>query len=404
MVKVLVSLAKNMPTFLVLLDLSAAFDTLDHDQLLSRLNKFFGVQGVALDWFRSYLTNRRQSVKVNSNLSKSCPLSFGVPQGSVLGPLLFTLFTAPLSSIISQFSNIKHHLYADDTQIYISITPENAASTIPELQSCLSAVQKWMNSNLLKLNPDKTEFIVFGSKHLRSKLSNFYPIEILGNSLVPVDTVKNLGVKFDSSFNFSAQVSSICSSCHYNMRDFARIRPYLSKSMSITVANALVGSRIDYCNSLLSNISKFDLKRLQSLQYSLCRIIHRIPKFSRVHMSPYLKTLHWLPVEQRIEFKWLLLIFKIVKLGLPSYFTPYFTRHVSGRTTRRSTANSMFLSRCIIPYNSKIFKSKSNFDNCFYTSGPAKWNALPDNIRGASTLSCFRSRLKTYLFNKAYPP
>ena len=139
-----------MPVALVLLDLSAAFDTLDHEQLLNRLSKTFGLKDVVLNWFSSYLSNRSQSVKVHSTLSDAKTLPFGVPQGSVLGPLLFTLFTSPISTIISKFPNINYHLYADDTQIYISLTPSNITTAVPVLQNCLIEIQAWMNDNRLQ--------------------------------------------------------------------------------------------------------------------------------------------------------------------------------------------------------------------------------------------------------------
>ena len=248
------------------------------------------------------------------------PLSIRVPLGSVFGPPVFNLYTYPLSKLISSFKNISHHLYTDDTQIYFTITPENATTAIPELQSCLESVQSWMDSSKLKLHPDKTEFVVFGSKVLRNKLSHLFPVNILGNFLSPSDKVRNLGVIFDSSFRFTTQISSICSSSYYHIRDFARIRRYLDKSTAIAVAiGALVSSRLDYCNSLLSSISEYDLKRINSVQYSLCRIIQRTSRFSREHMSPHLRLLYWLPVKQHVKFKWFLLIFKTFKLRLTHY-------------------------------------------------------------------------------------
>ena len=286
----------------------------------------------------------------------------------------------------------------------MSLTPENAAAAIVELQSCLEAVQNWMNSNKMKLNSDKTEFIVFGTDALRAKLSHIFPINILGNPLTPVENVRSLGVIFDASFTFSKHVSSICKSCFYHIRDFARIRRYLGRSTSIAVANALVGSRIDYCNSILDGVSVRDLKRLRSVQYALCRIINRTSRYSKEHMSPHLKALHWLPVEHRISFKWFLLIFKTLKTGLPQYFQPYFRKNTSGVSTRRSSADSMFLSHDVIPFSNKIHRSKVQFDRCFLASGPERWNQLPSTIRCAPPLGTFRSRLKSFLFNKAFPP
>lgn len=398
------NLAQNKPTALLLLDLSSAFDTIDHSQLLARIHSWFGFSNKVLAWFTSYLGNRYQSVKVNKSISDPRPLMYGVPQGSVLGPLLFTLYTAPLSAIISSFKNIQHHLYADDTQIYIAITPHNAAAAIADLHDCLALVKNWMNSNKLKLNSEKTEFIVFGSAAQRSKLSQFFPTDIFGTLLFPVDKVRNLGVLFDASFTFSPQVSSICSSCYYHIRDLARIRRYLDKSTAISVANALVGSRIDYCNSLLDSISDFDMRRLRSIQYALCRIINRTSRYSKERMSPYLKALHWLPIRQRIDFKWFLLIYKSIHFGLPDYFRDYFVPYSSQVVTRRSNHRLMYLNRDIVPFDRRLHKSKSHYDNSFCISGPSRWNNLPTDVRCASSLGSFRSKLKTFLFNKAFPP
>ena len=162
-------MAKNKATAVVLLDLSSAFDTIDQLSLVNRLTTWFGVWDTALTWFSSYLSGRSQSVKIDESLSKSRRLECGVPQGSVLGPILFSLDTAPLSQIIGTFSTVRHLLYAEDIQIYISITPSNASNSIKAIQGCLSSVQSWMSANKLKFNPDKTEFIVFGKKD--SKLS-----------------------------------------------------------------------------------------------------------------------------------------------------------------------------------------------------------------------------------------
>ena len=154
-------------TVLTLLDLSAALDTINHTILLRRLGDWFGVSGKALDWFKSYLTCRSQRIKLGNCLSSRSDLSFGVPKGSDLGPLQFTLHTTPLSSLISG-QGIPHHLYADDSQLYISFSSGNSTTALNGLQSCLAPVQSWMLTNKLKLNPYKSEFLLIGNERQRT--------------------------------------------------------------------------------------------------------------------------------------------------------------------------------------------------------------------------------------------
>ena len=165
---ILPSMDAGRVTALMLLDLSVAFDTIDHTILLSRLDDWFGVTGKALNWFKLYLTGRCQRIKLGDCLYSKGDLKFGVPQGSVLGPLPFTLYTTPLSSMIFEHT-IPYHLYADDSQLYVSFASGDSAAALNGLQSCLASVQSWMSTNKLKLNPDKTEFLLIGNERQRSK-------------------------------------------------------------------------------------------------------------------------------------------------------------------------------------------------------------------------------------------
>ena len=164
------AICKQQVTCLCLLDLSAAFDTIDHPILLHRLSSWFGIESTALSWFQTYLSPRSFIASCGNTKSSSTPVTCGVPQGSVLGPLLFSLYTTPLSSILSATS-VSHHLYADDTQLYISFLPSQFLPSIQHLQSSISQVSIWMSANLLSLNPTKTEFLIFGNSHQLSKLA-----------------------------------------------------------------------------------------------------------------------------------------------------------------------------------------------------------------------------------------
>ena len=215
---ILLSMDDGRVTALTLLDLSAAFDTIDHTILLRRLGNWFGVSGKALDWFKSYLTGRSRRIKLGNCLSSRSDLSFRVPQGSVLGPLFFTLYTTPLSSLVYGHA-IPHHLYAHDSQLYVSFLSGDSAAALNGLQSCLASVQSWMSTNKLKPNPDKTEFLLIGNEQQRSKYIAMFPIELLGVETYPAKSARNLGVIFDKIFNFRSHISAICSSCIYHIRD-----------------------------------------------------------------------------------------------------------------------------------------------------------------------------------------
>ena len=206
---------------LVLLDLLAAFDTIDHDTLLKCLKSWFGVCSMALKWFSSYLNLRFQAIKIGSTLSELHELLFGVPQGSVLGPLLFFLYTTPLSKVIRWHSDIKFHFYADDTQLFVHLSYKNATSAFDKLNSCLQDVPEWMLSSLFNF-PEKTEFIIFGSHAQLKELDSHLPVRIYGKLLHPSAVVKS--VWFDVNFSFADHVCNICQTCFIKMPDLRWVR------------------------------------------------------------------------------------------------------------------------------------------------------------------------------------
>ncbi len=158
----------------MLLDLSAAFDTIDHNILLNRLENFVGISGSALAWFKSYLSDRHQFVAVNEEVSYRSQVQYGVPQGSVLGPLLFTLYMLPLGNIIRKHG-VSFHCYADDTQLYISSRP-GETHQIEKLMECIVDIKSWMTSNFLLLNSEKTEVLIIGLKGDLLCKNHFYKV------------------------------------------------------------------------------------------------------------------------------------------------------------------------------------------------------------------------------------
>jgi Reverse transcriptase (RNA-dependent DNA polymerase) len=192
-------------TALILLDLSAAFDTIDHAILISRLSTTFGVSGNALSLLSSYLQDRTQCVSIGSQSSASLTISAGVPQGSVLGPLLFCLYTTPITSVLGN-TPVSSHFYADDSQLYISFSSSDSTTALAHLSTALDSTYDWLTSNRLSVNPAKTEYLLIGTVQQRRKVLST-SISFRGSILNPSSQVRNLGVTFDSDLSLNSHIS-----------------------------------------------------------------------------------------------------------------------------------------------------------------------------------------------------
>ena len=291
----------------------------------------------------------------------------------VLGPFLFCLYTTSISQMINTH-DVSHHMYADDTQVYIELSQSDTHKSISSLSDCLTDISLWMKSSKLKLNSNKTEFIIIGTKQQRHKLSNHFPVKLLDNDISPCDSVRNLGVIFDSDFSFHKHISNICRSCFYHIRDLRRIRRHLPLSTAKTISNSLITSRLDYCNSLINNIAK--------QATCLARVVLRAPRFSP--SLPLLKQLHWLPVNYRIKFKLSTLTYRALAIHQPPYLASLLHFSNVHRQLRSSTSQQISIPRTKLNLGKRAFS----------VAAPIIWNELPTTLKSCESLASFRKNLK----------
>ena len=283
-------------TLLVMLDLSAAFDTLDMDILSNIFKSKFKIEGNVAIWFSEYLTNRHQRIHINGVLSDKFQVEYGVPQGSVAGPVTF------LSYLSSPYELIETYLpdvggFADDNQLYLAFQPtqQGESDVLEETSTCIAAIRKWMLQHRLKINDGKTEVLFLGSKHQLNKvgLDTF----TVGNTTVNVvDKVRNLGVIFDRELKMKEHISAVCSKGFHQLYRLRQIRRYLDNDTMCTLVHAFVTSHLDYGNAMFYNLPQSQICRLQHLQNAAARLILRKRKFDSAREC--LKELHWLPVHR----------------------------------------------------------------------------------------------------------
>ena len=381
---------RGQVTLLALLDQSAAFDVIDHGILMDRLHHTFGFSGTALSWIGSYLSGRSQYVYFNGDSSKITQVEYGVPQGSVLGPLLFVLFTADITSMVEGYG-LKAHSYADDLQIYSHVDPSDAQSLVLQISSCVESIQQWMAQNRLKLNPTKTELIWLGS-HRRIQQCSTDPLLIAGALIKPSSHVRDLGVIFDSDLSMSTHVNKLIGVCFFHLRQLRLIRRSLDVEATHALVRALIHSRLDYCNGVLAGLPVERLRRLQSIMKASARLVLRLPSHASVTERMH-RQLHWLDIPQRITYKLCVQTFKCLHNLTPGYLSRHCTSVASlpGRAHLRSATSGQL----VVPST----RTMTLGNRGFHVSGPVSWNNLTPQLHDRTiSLASFKKLLKTFLF------
>ena len=232
---ILRAIDQKMLTSAVFLDMSKAFDSVNHETLILKLQDV-GASNPVIQWFCSYLNDRRQVVRIHSLLSEPLPINCGVPQGSILGPLLFSIYTNDLS-LAPQKCNVQS--YVDDTKLVISFKMKDAVNAFADLSDDLHRIGQWCSNNLLLLNPSKTKLMVFGSRQMLSRMTT-RSLTFMGRELVPEHTAKDLGVILDAYLTYDEHITKTVSSCMSSLSQISRTRHVFDKRILLTIINALV--------------------------------------------------------------------------------------------------------------------------------------------------------------------
>ena len=295
-------------TVIVFLDLSAAFDTIDHEKLLTLLSEEIGISGTALQWFRSFITGRSQQVRIDNHYSEILEVLFGTPQGSVLGPEIFSLYVRNQPKVFEkcQFNSSS---FADDSNGRKSFALSFQYNVLKhDVRHCLEEITKWMNNQFLKINPDKTEILLLYPRSMENEVIIRGTIINDQQCIRFSEEVKNVGVWIDKNLEMTNHINKIVSHCFKILKDIRRIRSFLTQKDTETLVHSVTSMRFDYCNSLFHKINKSNIDKLQKVQNAAARLIVR--KKKRESISETIKDLHWLRVDARIMYKILLLVYK----------------------------------------------------------------------------------------------
>ena len=243
----------------------------------------FGLSGKVLEWFRSYLKERCQRVSVQGASSNVLSLLCGVPQGLVLGPLIFAIYTRPLGITARRF-RVGYHFYAEDMQLYVSLdvgSESKGPSSQENLEHCIANIRLRMTHILLKLNEGKTDIIYLSSSY-NPKSPKTPGIHNAESCITPSGSVRDMGVIFDKFLDMNDHVTIVCRAAYYHLKNIRSLKPFLSQEALVKMAHAFITSRIDYCNSFLYGTSKCSLNRLQRIQNSAARILTSASKYDHI--------------------------------------------------------------------------------------------------------------------------
>ena len=364
-------------SILVLMDMSKAFDSVNHDMFLFKLRSL-GVSPSALEWFESYLKGRYQHVRIGNVASQSLPVYYGVPQGSILGPVLFTVYINDLFKTVPK--RCQSACYVDDSKLYLKFKTNELCNAVSAVNSDLTEICKWCCYNSLLFNPDKTKVLVVGVPQLLRPLPDF-TITLCGKPISPKPVARDLGVFLDQCLSYDEHIRKTVASCMNKLIQINRIKHLFDKETLLLVINSFVFSRLFYCSSVWSNTSATNIHKLQLVQNFAARIILGLRKYD--HISAGLRSLRWLNVKQRLMVNDAVMMHKCLKGLSPSYLSDKFSTRAT--IHERQTRNRDSLN---IP-SSRINAGQ----RAFHYRGVKVWNNLSKELREITNTKVIKRRL-----------
>lgn len=370
-------------TVLVLFDFSKAFDTVDHLKLVEKLARL-NLSRSTLHWFWSYLTGRSQAVRTSHGLSNWLPVTSRVPQGSVLGPALFSIFAADLNDVVKNSSIVK---YADDLQIYAHCQAEHIAECVALINEDVSCISDWADSNFLRLNPAKTQAMILGSARIVNRLEqSVLPQVKVRNDLVPyVNVAKNLGLLITPPLNWREQVTSICNRVFKTLYQLKANGQALTADLRRLLVAALIFPIFNYGSILLLDITGVEDTRLHRALNACVRFVLNVRKYE--HITPFYEKLKWLKIAQRRNYFLGAFVYRAIKYRVPAFLAAQLVRRPAASIATRACLNDL----CIPAARTTAYQKSA------LVSATRLWNSLPPAMRDLPTIGSFNRALFEFL-------